>query len=105
MGPAAAAADKLVQAPYEDIEALTEFARSVDVITYEFENVPFEPLTAINGLVPLHPKAEILHTCQNRQREKAWLKANGIAHARYAEALTAMPWPQRLRLGGPAIRN
>ena len=86
-GPAAAAADRVVQAPYEDIAALTAFAKAVDVITYEFENVPFEPLTAIAGIVALHPKAEVLMTCQNRQREKAWLRTNGIAHARYAEAL------------------
>jgi 5-(carboxyamino)imidazole ribonucleotide synthase len=102
-GPAAGAADRVVQAPYEDIAALTAFARSVDVITYEFENVPFEPLEAIAGLVPLHPRAEVLRICQNRQREKAWLRANGIAHARYAEALDGDVAAAVAQVGRPCV--
>ena len=85
--PAGAVVDACVQAPFEDVEQLTAFARSVDVITYEFENIPVGPLSAIATLVPLHPRAEVLQVCQNRQREKAWLKAHGIPHAPYAEAL------------------
>lgn len=85
--PAGAVANKEVNASYEDLTALKEFAREVDVITYEFENIPSEPLVAIAPLVPLHPRAEVLHICQNRQREKAWLRANGIPHVKFAEAL------------------
>lgn len=85
--PAGAVANKEVNASYEDLGALKEFAREVDVITYEFENIPSEPLAAIAPLVPLHPRAEVLHICQNRQREKAWLRANGIPHVKFAEAL------------------
>lgn len=85
--PAGAVANKEVNASYEDIAALKEFARACAVITYEFENIPSAPLDAIAPLVPLHPRAEVLHTTQNRQREKAWLRQNGFPHVRYAEAL------------------
>jgi 5-(carboxyamino)imidazole ribonucleotide synthase len=85
--PAGAASDRETSAPYEDKAALEAFARSVDVVTYEFENVPAGPLKLIEGLVELHPSASVLHVCQNRWREKAWLRDNGFPHAQYAEAL------------------
>jgi 5-(carboxyamino)imidazole ribonucleotide synthase len=85
--PAGCAADWETCAPYEDKASLEAFARSVDVVTYEFENVPAEPLKLIEGLVELHPSASILHVCQNRWREKAWLRDNGFPHAQYTEAL------------------
>jgi 5-(carboxyamino)imidazole ribonucleotide synthase len=85
--PAGAVANQEVNASYEDTAALTAFARECAVVTYEFENIPSGPLAAIAPLVPLHPRAEVLHTTQNRQREKAWLRAHGFPHARYAEAL------------------
>jgi 5-(carboxyamino)imidazole ribonucleotide synthase len=85
--PAGAVANQEVNAAYDDIAALTAFARECDVITYEFENIPAAPLAAIAPIVPLHPRADVLHTAQNRQREKAWLKANGFPHVRFAEAL------------------
>jgi 5-(carboxyamino)imidazole ribonucleotide synthase len=85
--PAGAVANREVNASYEDKPALVAFARECAVITYEFENIPSEPLAAIAPLVPLHPRADVLHITQNRQREKAWLRANGFPHVRYAEAL------------------
>ncbi len=85
--PAGAVANKEVNASYEDTAALTAFARECDVVTYEFENIPSGPLETIAPLVPLHPRADVLHVTQNRQREKAWLRANGFPHVRYAEAL------------------
>jgi 5-(carboxyamino)imidazole ribonucleotide synthase len=85
--PAGAVADRESIAAFDNLAALGEFARSVDVVTYEFENIPAEPLEAIAKLVDLHPSPAVLRTCQNRRREKAWLSANGFAHAAYAEAL------------------
>lgn len=85
--PAGAVANKEVNASYEDTAALTAFARECAVVTYEFENIPSGPLEAIAPLVPLHPRADVLHTTQNRQREKSWLRANNFPHVRYAEAL------------------
>jgi 5-(carboxyamino)imidazole ribonucleotide synthase len=85
--PAGAIANREINANYEDTAALAAWARECAVVTYEFENIPAEPLAAIAPFVPLHPRAEVLHTTQNRQREKAWLRANGFPHVRYAEAL------------------
>jgi len=85
--PAGAVANREVNASYDDLAALTAFARECAVVTYEFENIPSGPLDAIARLVPLHPRADVLHVTQNRQREKAWLRANGFPHVRYAEAL------------------
>ena len=85
--PAGAIANKEVNASYDDLAALTAFARECAVVTYEFENIPSAPLEAIAALTALHPRAAVLHVTQNRQREKAWLRANGFPHVRYAEAL------------------
>jgi 5-(carboxyamino)imidazole ribonucleotide synthase len=83
--PAGAVAHQEINASYEDLAALTAFARKCDVVTYEFENVPSPPLRAIEGLTQLHPHWSVLETCQNRSREKNWLKQNGFPHARFAE--------------------
>lgn len=83
--PAGAAAHKEVNAPYEDLAALAAFARECDVVTYEFENIPAAPLKHIEGLTQLYPHWSVLETTQNRSREKRWLRAHGVPHARFAE--------------------
>lgn len=102
-GPAGAAADAETNASYEDAAALEKFAGGCDVVTYEFENIPSEPLAAVAGRAPLHPKAEVLHVCQNRQREKAWLKASGFPHVAYAEALDGDIAPAVAGVGLPCV--
>lgn len=101
--PAGAVANREVNARYEDIAELTAFARGCDVITYEFENIPSAPLAAIAPLVPLHPRAEILHITQNRQREKAWLRTNGFPHVKYAEALQGDIGAAVAEVGRPCV--
>jgi 5-(carboxyamino)imidazole ribonucleotide synthase len=83
--PAGEVASREFNASYEDIERLREFARGCAVITYEFENVPVKPLWKIENLVPLRPYWEVLETCQNRAREKNWLKKNGFPTVSFAE--------------------
>jgi len=83
--PAGAAAYREVNAPYEDLAALTDFARGCDVITFEFENVPAASLQAIESLAVLRPHWNVLWTSQNRSREKRWLRDNGFPHAKFAE--------------------
>lgn len=83
--PAGEVARKEVNAPYEDVATLAAFAKECDVVTYEFENVPAAPLREIEGLTRLHPHWGVLETCQNRSREKNWLRANKFPHARFAE--------------------
>lgn len=75
--PTGQVADIETSAPYEDLDAVREFARSVDVVTFEFENVPSATVEAASELVGVHPRGDILHTTQNRLREKTFLSDNG----------------------------
>ena len=70
--------DEETTASYDDIDAVRQFASQVDVLTFEFENVPSATVDAAVALAPVHPRGDILHTTQNRLREKAFLSSNGI---------------------------
>lgn len=83
--PAGQVADCVTTAGYDDIEALKAFANSVDVITYEFENIPTEALDAIESLRSIHPTRGALAVSQDRISEKAFLTDLGIAIAPYAQ--------------------
>ena len=83
--PAGEVSAREVNAPYTDLKALTAFAQSCDVVTYEFENIPAEPLRAVEACVTLHPHWSVLEVCQNRTREKNWLRQNGFPHVAFAE--------------------
>lgn len=76
--PAGMVADQEVNAPYSDQVALHAFAGSVDVITLEFENIPASVLDSLSVIKPVLPGRQVLHICQHRQREKDFLKANGL---------------------------
>ena len=76
--PTGQVADVETTAAYEDLDHVREFAKSVDVVTFEFENVPSKTVDAASEIVDVHPKGEILHTTQNRLREKTFLSANGF---------------------------
>lgn len=76
--PAGQVGDLEVAAEFTDLDAIRRFASAVDVITYEFENIPVEAIHAASALCPVHPRAEVLHICQNREREKTFLRDNGI---------------------------
>ena len=72
--PAADVSQKLTTASYDDIEALTTFGNSVDVITYEFENIPTSALDLLEKLAPIHPGRTALATSQDRLTEKTFLQ-------------------------------
>src|SRR5690606_39137831 len=72
-------------ADYADAEALAAFARACDVVTYEFENIPVEPLWPVEKTVRLHPHWSVLETAQNRLREKNWLRKHDFPHVPFAE--------------------
>ena len=101
--PAGAVANKEVNAGYEDIAALTAFARECAVVTYEFENIPSAPLEKIAPHVPLFPRPGVLQVCQNRQREKTWLREHGFPHVPYAEALDGEIGPAVAQVGLPCV--
>ena len=76
--PTGQVADFETSADYNDLEKVEKFARSVDVVTFEFENVPSKTVEIAAGFAQVHPKGEILHTTQNRLREKTFLSNNGF---------------------------
>src|SRR6476620_1183907 len=81
--PTGQVADVETSAAYEDLDAVREFARRLDVVTFEFENVPSAAVEAASEFVAVHPKGDILHTTQNRLREKTFLSRNGFPVARF----------------------
>lgn len=83
--PAGQVADVEVAAPYEDAAAVRAFVCGVDVVTFEFENVPSHvaQIAADEG-VPVRPGGHVLHTAQQRLREKCFLRDAGIPVASFA---------------------
>jgi 5-(carboxyamino)imidazole ribonucleotide synthase len=79
--PAGQISDLEVNASYGDLAALERFAREVDVISFEFENIPLSAIREVARIRPLRPRGEVLHICQNREREKAFLREHGFPHA------------------------
>jgi 5-(carboxyamino)imidazole ribonucleotide synthase len=75
-------------AEYEDLDKVREFARNVDVITFEFENVPFATVEAAEKFAPVRPRGEVLHVTQNRLREKTFLANNGFPVAKFRHVKT-----------------
>ena len=76
--PTGQVADIETTASYEDLEAVERFARSVDVVTFEFENVPASAVEKAAEFVSVHPSGNALHISQNRLREKTFLSQNGF---------------------------
>ncbi|WP_421999741.1 5-(carboxyamino)imidazole ribonucleotide synthase [Reyranella sp.] len=72
-----------VQADYGDMAALARFAAQVDVITYEFENVPEATVEACQRHKPVRPGVRAIHVAQHRLREKAFFRELGLATADY----------------------
>jgi 5-(carboxyamino)imidazole ribonucleotide synthase len=102
--PAGEVSARCFTAPYGDLEQLQAFARSCGVVTYEFENVPVEPLWTIESMVPLRPHWSVLETCQNRLREKMWLRRNGFPHVPFVEVEIGDDLAAALRrIGLPAV--
>lgn len=81
---AAGIADEHITAEWSDTAALTRFAQGCGRITLEFENIPPATVEFVAKSVPCHPSAKVLATCQNRRREKEFLRASGIPCAHFA---------------------
>jgi 5-(carboxyamino)imidazole ribonucleotide synthase len=71
-------------ADYTDTAALDRFAADVDVVTYEFENVPAETATFLSARKPVLPDPQVLATTQDRLTEKSFVANLGIRTARFA---------------------
>jgi len=79
--PAAHHADRVHVGGFDDAQTLEQIARSLDALTFEFENVPVEATRAMQHAVPVRPAPEVLWTTQDRAREKAFLADHGFACA------------------------
>ena len=102
--PAGQVADLEVTASFEDLDALRAFARGVDVVTFEFENVPIEAIDALEALAPVRPSSVALHTAQQRAREKMFLADRGVPTAAFASAATLDElWEAVDRVGMPVV--
>jgi 5-(carboxyamino)imidazole ribonucleotide synthase len=92
------------RADYDDEQALARFAESVDVVTYEFENIPAETAAFLAPLVPVLPDPRILATTQDRIAEKDFIAGLGIGTAPYAAVATSAELSTALeRIGRPAV--
>jgi 5-(carboxyamino)imidazole ribonucleotide synthase len=103
--PTGQVADIEITAAYEDLEAVERFAKTVDVVTFEFENVPSGCIETAAKFVPVHPKGEILYITQNRLREKTFLAKNGFPvtpfqHIKSLEDFEIVSFPAVLKTAG-----
>ena len=102
--PTGQVSDKEYQRSYEDLDAIREFARGVSVVTFEFENVPAESVEAAAQLVPVRPGGAVLHTTQNRLREKTFLANSGFPVTRFRHINSAESLRAALEeIGRPAV--
>ena len=102
--PAADVAHALTTASYDDTTALAAFAASVDVITYEFENIPTAALDQLEAARPIRPNRRALAISQDRIAEKDFLTSLGLTTAPYARVDTCADLDTALAtIGTPAI--
>ena len=102
--PTGQISDREVTASYDDRDAVLEFARRVDVITFEFENIPSTTVDAVAEIVPVRPSGQALHTAQHRAREKSFLSRAGFPVTPFRHVRTIEELRAALReLGTPAV--
>ncbi|SIT91491.1 5-(carboxyamino)imidazole ribonucleotide synthase [Yoonia rosea] len=102
--PAGDVAHRVTTAAYDDVAALTAFGNAVDVITYEFENIPTSALDLLEKLAPIHPGRQALATSQDRLTEKTFLQDLGLQTAPFADVGNAEELDAALAaIGTPAI--
>lgn len=102
--PTGQVADREIVAPYDDLDAVRAFAREVEIVTFEFENIAHAAALAAAECAPVRPHGAVLHTTQHRLREKTFLTGIGVPVAPFeavhsaAELSAALP-----RIGCPAV--
>ena len=102
--PTGQVADREVQAAYDDLDAVREFARNVAVVTFEFENVPAPTAQAAAQFAPVRPAGSVLHITQHRLREKTFLSQAGFPVTPFVAVRSQGELDAALdRLGCPAV--
>jgi 5-(carboxyamino)imidazole ribonucleotide synthase len=94
----------LTVADYADPTALEAFARSVDVVTFDFENVPADAARAVAAWAPVFPGPEALEVAQDRLAEKTLFNALGLATPAFAPVASRADLDAALeRIGTPSV--
>ncbi|WP_417589383.1 5-(carboxyamino)imidazole ribonucleotide synthase [Pararhodobacter oceanensis] len=102
--PAGQVAETVTTAAWDDAAALRAFAESVDVITYEFENIPTAALDILEALRPVRPGRQALAVSQDRLTEKDFLRDLGLVTAPYRDVPDEAALQAALsEIGAPAI--
>ncbi|WP_417377057.1 5-(carboxyamino)imidazole ribonucleotide synthase [Gimesia maris] len=102
--PTGQVADLEVVGEYDDLDAVANFAKKVDVISFEFENVLSVTTDAASQFAPVRPGANVLHVAQNRIREKSELRDAGIPVTPFAVVRSVEELKTALsELGYPAV--
>jgi 5-(carboxyamino)imidazole ribonucleotide synthase len=102
--PAGLLADIEINADYGDASALAHFLSKVDVVTAEFENIPDACLQAVEAVKPLRPSRKAIYTTQHREREKLFLRDQGIACADFRIVATLAELEDAVQqLGRPCV--
>ena len=102
--PAVECADDVIDMPFDDAVALADFCSRVTVATVEFENIPKETLEAVANCTGLFPSPSAITICQNREREKNFLRENNIPHTWYAVISSAAELAAAMNeLHGPSV--
>ena len=102
--PAVEVAARFTRGAFDDAEALARFAGEVDVVTYEFENIPADALAAIAAAAPLYPSVRSLEIAQDRLTEKEFVASLGGKPAPFARVDDRKGLDAALaEIGAPAI--
>ena len=81
--PAQNFSDQFINSSYENINKITEFSNLVDIVTFEFENIPVPTLEIIKKIKPVYPDPQVNFIIQNRSREKDFINKSGIKTVNY----------------------
>jgi 5-(carboxyamino)imidazole ribonucleotide synthase len=102
--PTGQISDVEINAPYDDLDAVRDFARHVAAVTFEFENVPAATAAAAAEQAPVRPAGEVLHVTQHRLREKTFLSKHGFPVTPFATVRSRQELQDAItRIGLPAI--
>jgi len=82
-GPASQVATKTINASYDDQDALKAFASQVDVVSYEFENIPVDTIETLKEWKPVYPDVTLINVSQHRGSEKSFLNQSGLSTANW----------------------
>lgn len=102
--PASHVATKTTIGAYQDATSLRDFASRVDVITFEFENIPAETLEMLDAITAVRPKPAVLFTTRHRLREKEFIQSQKIGTAPFASVRTADDLSAAIKkIGTPSV--